>query len=63
MVQVHLTPPLRSPGLANPVRGSCLVGFPQGRAAERNTFFLAQPPPLSLALWDFIFHHEQHPNR
>jgi hypothetical protein len=40
-----------------------LAGFPQGRTAERNTFFLAQPPPLSLALWDFIFHHEQHPNR
>ena len=63
MVQVHLTPPLRSPGLANPARGSCLAGFPQGLAAERNTFFLAQPPPLSLPLWDFIFHHEQHPNR
>ncbi len=42
MVQVHLLPPLRSPGLKNSVRGSLFAGF--------DTFLLAQTRPLSLPL-------------
>ena len=45
MVQVHLTPPLRSPGLENPVRGSCLVGFRSSPAGLCIPFFSLIPAP------------------
>ena len=45
MVQVHLTPPLRSPGLESPVRGSLLADFRRRLASPDAPFFSLIPAP------------------